>query len=64
MKKEEQFMKIFENTNIRTIWDSEKEDYYFSVVDVIEALTRTDRPRKYWTDLKSKLKNEGSEVSE
>lgn len=57
-------MKIFENTNIRTIWDSEKEDYYFSVVDVIEALTRTDRPRKYWTDLKSKLKNEGSEVSE
>jgi hypothetical protein len=38
--------------------------WYFSIVDVIEALTGTDRPRKYWSDLKTKLKKEGSELSE
>lgn len=55
---------MFKNTNIRTIWDSEIENYYFSVVQVIKALTGSDRPRKYLVDLKGKLKNEGSEVSE
>ena len=57
-------IKIFENTNIRTKWDAEKEDYYFSVVDVIGALTESSRARKYWNDLKKKLKIEGSELSE
>ncbi len=55
---------LFEGNEIRSIWDGEKEDYYFSVVDVIIALTKTDRPRKYWNDLKKKLENEGSELSE
>ena len=39
---------LFEGKEIRSIWDSEKEDYYFSVVDVISALTESPRPRKYW----------------
>lgn len=57
-------VKLFENQNIRTHWDEEKEKWYFSVVDVIAALTGTERPRKYWSDLKSKLKQEGSGLSE
>ncbi len=55
---------LFEGDEIRSIWDNEKEEYYFSVVDVIVALTKSDRPRKYWNDLKKKLENEGSELSE
>ena len=43
-------IKVFENTNIRTKWNAEEEDYYFSVVDVIKALTESPRPRKYWND--------------
>ena len=54
---------IFKGKKIRrTIFNKE---WYFSIVDIIETLTGTDRPRKYWSDLKKKLKNEGfSEVSE
>ena len=55
---------MFNDRRIRTIWDDKEEKWYFSVVDVIEALTETDRPRKYWSDLKAKLKKEGSELSE
>ena len=55
---------LFEGSEIRSIWDSEKEDYYFSVVDVIVALTDSKRSRKYWNDLKVNLKNEGSQLSE
>ncbi len=55
---------LFEGDEIRSIWDNEKEEYYFSVIDVIVALTKSDRPRKYWNDLKKKLENEGSELSE
>lgn len=54
---------LFEGTEIRSIWDSEKEDYYFSVVDVIGALTESSSPRKYWSVLKTRLKKEGSEVT-
>ena len=61
---QEEVIKQFEANKIRVVWDGEKEKYYFSIVDVIEALTDTDRPRKYWNDLKSKLKKEGSELSE
>ena len=57
-------IKLFEAKKVRTHWDEEKELWYFSVIDVIEALTGTDRPRKYWNDLKTKLRNEGSELSE
>ena len=57
-------IKLFEQKQIRSIWDDDEEKWYFSVIDVIEVLTGTERPRKYWGDLKSKLKKEGSELSE
>jgi len=57
-------IKLFEQKQIRTVWNDEQEKWYFSIVDVIEVLTETDRPRKYWGDLKSKLKIEGSQLSE
>lgn len=56
--------KIFSNETIRTVWDKEKEKYYISVVDVVGVLSGSDRPRKYWSDLKNKLKQEGNETSE
>ena len=55
---------LFEDKEIRSVWDSEKEDYYFSVVDVISALTDANIPRNYWSDLKRQLKKEGSELHE
>jgi len=61
-KKLETITNLFESSEIRSIWDSEKEDYYFSVVDVISALTDSENPRHYWAVLKSRLKKEGSEV--
>ena len=55
---------LFEDKEIRSIWNSDKEDYYFSVVDVIGALTDANIPRNYWSDLKRKLSNEGSQLHE
>ncbi|WP_298502398.1 BRO family protein [uncultured Methanobrevibacter sp.] len=55
-------IKIFGNIKIRTKWDPEIEDYYFSVVDVIEVLSESKNPNRYWSDLKRKLKKEGSEI--
>ena len=55
---------LFKNNEVRSVWDKEKEDYFFSVVDVICALTNSINPRRYWTDLKSKLIEEGSELYE
>jgi hypothetical protein len=57
-------IQLFEESQVRTIWDAEQEKWFISIVDVIAVLTGTDRPRKYWNDLKSKLKKEGSELSE
>jgi hypothetical protein len=57
-------IKLFENKRVRTVWAEEKEEWYFSIVDVIHVLTDNERPRKYWNDLKTKLKAEGSELSE
>lgn len=54
---------LFEGKEIRSLWDIEKEEYYFSVVDVIAALTDSPNPRKYWSVLKTRLKKEGSEVT-
>ena len=54
---------LFEGKEIRSIWDTEKEEYYFSVVDVVAALTDSPEPRKYWSVLKSRLKKEGSELT-
>ena len=62
--KVETILNLFEGKEIRSIWDSEKEDYFFSVIDVIEVLTDSNIPKRYWTDLKRKLVNEGSEVYE
>ena len=59
-----QNISIFDGNKIRRQWDNEKELWYFSVIDVIEVLTQTLRPRKYWDDLKRKLKVEGSQLSE
>ena len=55
---------LFEGKEIRSIWDAENEDYYFSVIDVIQVLTDSNIPKRYWTDLKRKLINEGSELYE
>ena len=56
-------IKLFENKKIRTVWNEKEEEWYFSVVDVVESLTESPRPRKYWSALKTKLKAEGSELS-
>lgn len=57
-------IKLFEQKQIRSVWSEDDEKWYFSIIDVIEVLTGSDRPRKYWSDLKAKLKKEGSELSE
>jgi hypothetical protein len=57
-------IKIFEDNKVRALWDSDKEKWYFSIIDVIGILTGSDRPRKYWSDLKSKLQKEGSQLSD
>lgn len=56
--------KFFEKKIIRTAWNEQEEEWYFSIVDVVGVLTETERPRKYWSDLKKKLQQEGCEVSE
>ena len=55
---------LFEGKEIRSIWDSEKEEYYFSVIDVVGVLSRAKIPRNYWSDLKRKLQDEGSQLHE
>lgn len=55
-------IKIFEEKKVRTVWDSETEEWYFSIVDVIAVLTDSDNPRRYWSDLKRKLSKEGSQL--
>jgi len=55
-------IKIFENKKIRSRWDAEKQEWFFSVTDVCGALTDSVDPRKYWNKLKQRLKEEGSEV--
>ena len=49
---------LFEGSEIRSIWDSEKEDYYFRVVDIISALTESNNPRNYWNTLKRRMTEE------
>ena len=62
--KQETAIKIFEEKSVRTLWNESEEKWYFSIIDVIEVLTNNERPRKYWSDLKTKLRKEGSELSE
>ncbi len=55
-------VQIFEQKNVRTLWNEEQEEWYFSVVDVIAVLTDSENPRRYWSDLKRKLEKEGSQL--
>lgn len=57
-------IKLFESKKVRTHWNEEQEKWYFSIIDVIEILTGSTVPKRYWSDLKKKLTNEGSEVYE
>lgn len=57
-------MALFGEQSIRREWDAEEEKWWFSVIDVVQALTGTDNPRRYWSDLKRQLKEEGSEMYE
>jgi DNA-damage-inducible protein D len=59
-----QHVDLFESVQVRSHWSAAEEKWYFSVVDVVQVLTGSARPRKYWSDLKAKLIKEGSEVSE
>jgi hypothetical protein len=57
-------IKLFEEKKVRTHWDEKEQQWYFSIIDVIEILTDSPRPRKYWNALKTKLQSEGSELSQ
>jgi len=57
-------IKLFQDKKVRVHWDEDKEEYYFSIVDIITVLVQNTRPRKYWNDLKKKLLEEGSKLSE
>ncbi|MBI2966314.1 MAG: hypothetical protein HYY40_00675 [Bacteroidetes bacterium] len=54
-------IKLFENKKVRSEWNEQEKQWYFSIIDIIEILTGTARPRKYWNDLKKKLLQEGFE---
>lgn len=56
-------IKLFEGQQIRSAWDNEKEEWYFSVIDVLGVLTESDNPRKYWSVLKTRLKKEGNQLA-
>ncbi len=62
--KQQDAIQLFENKKVRTVWDSDQEKWFISIIDVIEILTESDRSRKYWSDLKNKLQKEGSQLSE
>ncbi len=59
----ENAIQLFEDKKVRSVWDSEEEKWYISIVDVVEVLTGSPNPRKYWSVLKTRLKKEGSEVA-
>ncbi len=59
----ENAIKLFQDQRVRVHWDEEQEKWFFSIIDVVEVLTDSPRPRKYWNALKTKLKKEGSELS-
>ena len=62
--KKDQAIKLFEQKQVRTHWDENQEEWFFSIIDVVAILTESPRARKYWSALKSKLKKEGSELSQ
>ncbi len=56
-------IKVFDNKQIRTIWNDEEDEWYFSIVDVVAVLTDSVNPRKYWSVLKTRLNEEGNELT-
>lgn len=60
---EHEAIKLFESMRVRVVWDDVLEKYFFSIVDVIQVLTGSPNPRKYWSVLKTRLKQEGSELA-
>ena len=56
--------KLFNNETIRTVWDKDEEKYYISIIDIVRVISGSNRPRKYWSDLKKNLIKDGFEVSE
>ncbi len=62
--KKETAIKLFNQKQVRCQWNDTEEKWYFSVIDIIEVLTDSKRPRKYWGDLKKKITDEGGELSE
>ena len=64
MNQNQKKIAIFKQQKIRRVWDEEKELWYFSIIDIVNVLTGSRRPRKYWNDLKTQLTQEGSELSE
>ena len=64
MKQMKNNIQLFETKKIRTHWDDENEQWYLSVVDIIEILTESSIPKRYWSDLKKKLVKEGSQLYE
>ena len=56
-------IQIFEDKKVRTLWDSDQEKWFLSIVDIIAILTDSPNPRKYWSVLKTRLKAEGSELT-
>jgi len=62
--KKQQKIALFKGKQIRRHWDDEKELWYFSIIDVVEILTDSTIPKRYWSDLKNKLNDEGSELYE
>jgi prophage antirepressor-like protein len=62
MKKQNE-IKVFEDRQVRSVWDDEQEKWYISIVDVVAVLTDSPNPRKYWSVLKTRLKAEGSQLA-
>ena len=60
----ENTIKLFESKKVRVLWDDSSEKWYFSVIDIIEILSESKNPRRYWSDLKIKLNKEGSQLYE
>ena len=60
----ENTIRLFESKKVRVLWDDSAEKWYFSVIDIIEILSESKNPRRYWSDLKIKLNKEGSQLYE
>jgi hypothetical protein len=64
MMTKENAIKLFESRQVRVCWDDKADKWYFSIIDIIEILTGSQNPRRYWSDLKIKLNLEGSQLYE